>query len=158
MHNHNITVYCCTDLLSTQGTITTFGLVFGNGTELPNRTMISANDIGRTPMTALWCQSPSNDSDTGTWLLPNGTTLATTPTAPLYIVHDTGRVGLFVDENQDFTPFNGAFRCIIPDENNINQTLMVWIYNDYNFNRVGTYTTHYWYKVIIYFFVRGIHS
>ena len=61
--------------------------------------MIPASDISRT---ALWCQSPSNDSDIGIWLLPNGTALATTPTAPLYIVHEIGRVGLFVDENQDF--------------------------------------------------------
>ena len=144
----SIIVNCCTDLQSAQGTITKFGLVFGNGTKLPNRTMIPANDIGRSPMTALWCQSPSNDSDTGTWLLPNGTALATTPTAPLYIVHDIGRVGLFVDENQDFISiYQGVFRCIIPDENNINRTLMVWIYNDYIFNREGTYTTYYWYKV-----------
>ena len=75
--------------------------------------MIQANDIGRTSMTALWCQSPTNDSHTSTWLAPNGTTLATTPTAPLYILHDIGRVGLFVDhENQDFTSFEGVFRCI----------------------------------------------
>ena len=29
--------------------------------------MIPANDIGRTTMTALWCQSPSNGSHSGIW-------------------------------------------------------------------------------------------
>ena len=82
--------------------------------------------------TALWCQSPLNESNIGTWLLPNGTNLTTIPTAPLYTVSEPGQAGLFLDRTQSFTPFEGVFRCIIPDENN-NQTLLVWIYTEQSF-------------------------
>ena len=138
-----MTVYCCTDSQSTLEITTKVRLVFGNGTELLNRTMISANDIGKTPNTALWCQSPLNESNIGTWLLPNGTNLTTIPTAPLYTMSEPGQAGLFLDRAQSFTLFEGVFRCIIPDENNINQTLMAWIYDDYIFNLVGMYGTLY---------------
>ena len=114
-----MTVYCCTDSLSTLEITTKVRLVFGNGTELLNRTMISANDIGKTPNTALWCQSPLNESNIGTWLLPNGTNLTTIPTAPLYTVSEPGQAGLFLDRTQSFTPYRECNSLHnIPDENN----------------------------------------
>ena len=97
-----------------------------DGSMLPNRTIISADDLGSISSTALWCQSSRNETNIGIWLLPNGTTIPTTPTGPLYTNREQGQVGLL--RNGDIDPLQGGYRCIIPDENNTNQSLLIWIY------------------------------
>ena len=102
---------------------------------LPNRTMISAAAI--TASTGLWCQSPLNETKIGKWLLPNDTAAPTTRTGPLFTTHAKGQIGLF--RQGDIAAFQGVYRCIIPDENNINQTLLVWIYESYVFEEERMY-------------------
>ena len=108
-------------------------LLLGN-TVLPNRTMISVDDIGNTTSTGLLCQSPLNEPNIGKWLLPNDTAPPTTPSGPLFTTHEKGQIQLF--RQGAITAFQGVYRCIIPDENNISQTLLVWIYESYLFTGV----------------------
>ena len=103
-------------------------LLLGN-TVLPNRTMISVDDIGSTTSTGLLCQSPLNETNIGNWILPNNTVLPTTSTGPLFTTHKKGQIELLRQGN--IAAFQGVYHCIIPDENNINQTLLVWIYESY---------------------------
>ena len=112
-------------------------LLLGN-TVLPNRTMISVDDIGSTASTGLLCQSPLNKTNIGKWLLPNNTVLLTTSTGPLFTTHKKGQIGLL--RQGDIASPQGVYRCIIPDENNINQTLLVWIYESYLFDLKGIAT------------------
>ena len=99
---------------------------------VPNVTMISADSIGNTSETALWCQSPLNQlqDNIGTWILPQNVTPSTASNSSLYTVSKEGQIGLF--HNGDITEFQGVYRCIAPDDNNftINHTLLVWIYTD----------------------------
>ena len=100
---------------------------------VPNLTLISANEIGHTSETALWCQSPLNQDNIGTWILPQNVTPPTVPTSPLYTVSEQGQIGLF--RNGDITQFQGVYRCIVPNDTDftINQTLLVWIYTEQSF-------------------------
>ena len=97
---------------------------------VPNVTLISANSIGNTSETALWCQSPLNEDNIGTWILPQNVTPSTAPNSSLYTVSERGQIGLF--RNGDITQFQGVYRCIAPDDSNFttNHTLLVWIYTE----------------------------
>ena len=102
---------------------------------LPNRTLLSTDHIGKTLATALWCQSSRNKSNVGTWFLPNGTVIPTTPTSQLYTKKEQGQVGLLRTSDSD--SFQGVYHCIIRNEDNTNQSLLVWIYRRDVFNREG---------------------
>ena len=107
-----------------------FGSIYN--TTVYNLTMIPAEEIGNTSNTALWCQSPRNDF-TGKWILPNGMLPSnTSSSASLYTTHEQGQTGLFRQGN--IASFQGAYRCIIPDENYVNHTQLVWIYTRTTFD------------------------
>ena len=97
--------------------------------------MLSTEHIGRTLATALWCQSSQDKSNVGTWFLPNGTVIPTTPTSQLYTKQEQGQVGLLRTSDSD--SFQGVYRCIILNEDNTNQSLLVWIYRRDAFDREG---------------------
>ena len=77
----------------------------------------------------LWCQSSNTGSNIGTWIRPDGQTIYpfSHTTGPLYVVHLTGQVGLLRKGPVDLDPYQGLYKCIIPDENGKNQTLVIWI-------------------------------
>ena len=81
----------------------------------------------------LWCQSANNGSTIGEWFLPNGTVVSTNDSQshPLRVCHVEGQVGLFSNSDPDL---QGLYKCVIPDENEVNQTLWVAAYRDGEFN------------------------
>ena len=82
----------------------------------------------------LWCQSANTGSMIGTWYLPDGTQLTTEDidNFPLYAYHETGQIGLLKDGG--IASLQGLYRCVIPDENGVDQTLWVAAYGNNNFN------------------------
>ena len=84
---------------------------------------------------ALWCQSAKNESNIGVWYYPNGSQVSTVDdSSPLHSVHMPGQIGLYRDGGINNS--EGIYTCVIPDEHNINQTLMVLLYkkNTYETN------------------------
>ena len=119
---------------------------------LPNFSMISAgqfhdndqdspgSDSSDSLNDGLWCQSANNGSMIGTWYLPNGTQLTTEDIDsliyfPLYAYHETGQIGLLRDAG--IVSHQGLYRCVIPDENEVDQTLRVAAYSNSNFDSNG---------------------
>ena len=109
-----------------------------DNTTLFNFSMISENEFGVN--NGLWCQSANTGSTIGTWYLPNGTQVPTEVTdLPVRAYHATGQVGLLRDlglmENDD--DYQGLYTCIIPDETDINQAIVVAAYTVTQFGRSG---------------------
>ena len=84
----------------------------------------------------LWCQSANNDSNIGVWYYPDGTIvpLATSignfhESNPTYSTKFSGQIALV--RRVGLSGYEGLYTCIIPDENRINQTLVVGAYGDY---------------------------
>ena len=84
----------------------------------------------------LWCQSANTGSTIGTWYLPNGTQVPTEVTdLPVHAYHATGQVGLLRD--LVLNDYEGLYTCIIPDETNVNQAIVVAVYTSTEFGRSG---------------------
>ena len=85
---------------------------------------------------ALWCQSARNESNIGVWYYPNGTQVSTVDddSSPLHSVHMSGQIGLY--REYGIGNSEGIYTCVIPDEHNINQALMILLYrkNTYEIN------------------------
>ena len=95
--------------------------------------MIPASDFTDTLGNILWCQSADNGTKIGNWFLPNGTEVSTidSPSHPLHVYHVEGQVGLLRDFGLGALPdLQGLYKCVIPDENDVNQTLWVSAYGD----------------------------
>ena len=103
---------------------------------IPNFAMIAARDffdadslVGDGLNDGLWCQSANSGSNIGSWEKPNGSTVSTMDVDspvndPLQMVHQPGQVGLLRDTG--IPNDQGMYVCTIPDENDLNQTLVVW--------------------------------
>ena len=92
---------------------------------------------------ALWCQSANNSSDIGLWYYPNGTQVPlftgefddhNTPT-PLFSKRFSGQIALA--RRAAISGYEGLYTCIIPDENGVNQTLVVGVYRTGTYNKNG---------------------
>ena len=93
---------------------------------------------------ALWCQSVNNGSNIGLWYYPNGTQVPLfdgnfgkrngAPT-PIFSKRFTGQIALA--RNLGISGYEGLYTCIIPDENGVNQTLVVGAYTNYVYNING---------------------
>ena len=90
----------------------------------------------------LWCQSSLNENMIGTWYLPNGTEVSRVEASPLYSNNTpTGQIGLL--RNGGISPtgyrptigYEGLYRCVIPNEEGVNQTLYVTTYGNGEFNK-----------------------
>ena len=112
---------------------------------IPNYAMIAARDFNARDIGAgspvvgaddgindgVWCQTAMNVSKIGSWQLPNGSTVTNNLNAtPIHMANWPGQVGLLRvtpgpigDVN---SPYQGMYTCTIPDENGVNQTLVVW--------------------------------
>ena len=109
-----------------------------NNTSYPNNSMIPANyfydnDQNKDGLNdALWCQSARNESTIGVWYYPNGSQVSTVDdSSPLHSVYMTGQIGLYRDLR--LNNYEGIYTCIIPDEDNVNQTLIIAIYKEYTY-------------------------
>ena len=85
---------------------------------------------------ALWCQSANNSSNIGLWYYPNGSQLPlfNTP-SPIMSKRSIGQIALA--KKASISGYEGLYTCIIPDENGVNQTLVVGIYMTHNYNING---------------------
>ncbi|XP_019851145.1 PREDICTED: neogenin-like [Amphimedon queenslandica] len=79
----------------------------------------------------LWCQSSLNQNMIGTWYYPNGTTVLGSG-SPLFADNTaTGQIGLL--RIGGIGNVQGLYRCVIPNEEGINQALYVAAYGNGNF-------------------------
>ena len=100
---------------------------------------INYNDIND----ALWCQSANNSFDIGLWYYPNGTQVPlftgafddSSAPSPIFSKRFTGQIALA--RKKSLSDYEGLYTCIIPDENGVNQTLVVGIYTNYAYNING---------------------
>ena len=91
---------------------------------------------------ALWCQSANNGSDIGMWYYPNGIQIPlftgafndSSAPSPLFSKRFSGQIALA--RRSGVSGYEGLYTCIMPDENGVNQTLVVGIY------RTGTYNNN----------------
>ena len=82
----------------------------------------------------LWCQSSLNENMIGTWYLPNGTEVSRVEASPLYSNNTpTGQIGLL--RRGGLAGIQGLYRCVIPNEEGVNQTLYVATYGNDEFNK-----------------------
>ncbi len=88
---------------------------------------------------ALWCQTSANDTgQIGTWSTPDGNVIEENSTTPLSVLRLNGQIGLIDTGMSQAKGFDqGLYTCVIPNENNVNETLVVAVYNDVNFNLAG---------------------
>ena len=79
---------------------------------------------------ALWCQSANNSTNIGVWYYPNGNevplfdgdfTDASAP-SPVFSKSFSGQIALA--RRAGIAVYEGLYKCIIPDENGVNQTLV----------------------------------
>lgn len=95
-----------------------------------NFTVLSASFFSNTDAQTLWCQSSSNNATIGEWYYPNGDTVTTKPTSEsggsLQAYHSIGQVALLRDGG--IAGNEGLYKCVIPDEHGVNQTLWVGLY------------------------------
>ena len=98
--------------------------------------MIRASQFLDTQGNILWCQSANNGTTIGNWFFPNGSKassddidLSNPRLHPLHIHHVKGQVGLLRDAGLGGVPgLQGLYKCVIPDENEVNQTLWIAAY------------------------------
>ena len=91
----------------------------------------------------VWCQTPANGTvaRVGTWFFPDGSEVQLHDnTRALEVIQADGQIGLISVEGPLFVVGDqGLYTCIIPDEDGINQTLVVAIYTSNNFNQASEY-------------------
>ena len=83
---------------------------------------------------ALWCQSANSSTNIGVWYYPNGTEVLlfdghftdTSAPSPVFSKRFSGQIALA--RSTGLAGYEGLYKCIIPDENGVNQTLVVGIY------------------------------
>ena len=92
---------------------------------------------------ALWCQSANSSTNIGVWYYPNGNEVplfdgdfidASAP-SPVFSKRFSGQIALA--RRDGLAGYEGLYKCIIPDENGVNQTLVVGIYTDPGYNSNG---------------------
>ena len=111
------------------------------------------NDPNNT-IDALWCQSANTSSNIGVWYYPDGTEVPlfdgdfTDPSAPspVYSKRFSGQIALA--RRGGLRGYEGLYKCIIPDENGMNQSLVVGTYTTNGYNANSEYTSL---KVIIFY-------
>ena len=92
---------------------------------------------------ALWCQSANTGSNIGVWYYPNGTEVPlfdgvftdTSAPSPVFSKRFSGQIALA--RRAGLAGYEGLYKCIIPNENGVNQTLVVGAYRDSTYNSNG---------------------
>ena len=89
---------------------------------------------------ALWCQSANNGANIGVWYYPNrnevplfdGAFGDNSAPSPVYSKRFRGQIALARSGRLSW--HEGLYKCIIPDENGVDQTLVVGAYTDTRYN------------------------
>ena len=92
---------------------------------------------------ALWCQSANNGFNIGLWYYPNGTQIPLfnrkfdtwNGPGPIFSKRFTGQIALA--RKGRINNYEGLYTCIIPNENGVNQTLVVGAYRGVTYNYNG---------------------
>ena len=92
---------------------------------------------------ALWCQSANNITSIGVWYYPNGNEVPLfdgdftdeSAPSPVFSKRFSGQIALA--RRAGLAGYEGLYKCIIPDENGVNQTLVVGAYTDNGYNGNG---------------------
>ena len=92
---------------------------------------------------ALWCQSANNGANIGVWYYPNGTEVPlfdgafdnSSASSPVFSKRFSGQIALA--RRGGLSGYEGLYKCIIPDENGVNQTLVVGAYTVGGHNNNG---------------------
>ena len=88
----------------------------------------------------LWCQSSLNESMIGTWYYPNGTEVSRVESSPLHSNNTpTGQIGLL--RRGGIASIQGLYSCVIPNEEEVNQTLYVAAYGNADFGNYSKLNT-----------------
>ena len=75
----------------------------------------------------VWCQSAMDASGIGSWKLPDGSNVPNNFNGgPVRMANKPGQVGLLRSTGINYSPYQGMYTCTIPDENEVNHTLVVW--------------------------------
>ena len=75
----------------------------------------------------LWCQSAATTSGIGSWMLPNGNAVSDDLNFdPIHMARSDGQVGLLRSAGIGYFPYEGMYKCTIPDERGVIHTLVVW--------------------------------
>ena len=115
---------------------------------IPDYSMIRGNQFYRNDqdndpndtIDALWCQSANDGSNIGVWYYPDGTEVPlfdgdfTNPSAPspVFSKRFSGQIALA--RRAGLAGYEGLYKCIIPDENGMNQSLVVGTYTVRGYN------------------------
>ena len=79
----------------------------------------------------LWCQSTENITGIGSWIDPDEQIVSpiidNNDIDLLYVVYSGGQIGLLRSLATDEDVLQGLYKCVIPDANGTNQTLVVFI-------------------------------
>ena len=95
--------------------------------EAANFSMIDEKYLSATE--GLWCQSDINNTkNTGVWYIPNGTKVTNDIHLPVNVSYESGQIGLF--RINGIPAYQGFFTCVIQDQYDANQTLVVAIYSE----------------------------
>ena len=92
---------------------------------------------------ALWCQSANNSTNIGVWYYPNGNEVPLfdedftdlSAPSPVFSKRFSGQIALA--RRAGLAGYEGLYKCIIPDENGVIQTLLVGAYTDGGYNSNG---------------------
>ena len=117
---------------------------------IPDYSMIRANQFYNTGQyndpnnttDALWCQSANTSSNIGVWYYPDGTEVPlfdgdfidSSAPSPVFSKRFSGQIALA--RRGGLRGYEGLYKCVIPDENGMNQSLVVGVNttNGYNAN------------------------
>lgn len=92
---------------------------------IPNNTFFSQESVSSSFGTSLDCYTASTATSVGAWFFPNGDAVPSTYAGQYYLLRNPSRVSLF----RTGGGVEGIFSCRIPDENGVEQTLLVGIYS-----------------------------
>ena len=92
---------------------------------------------------ALWCQSANTSSNIGVWYYPNGNEVPlfdgdftdSSAPSPVFSKRFSGQIALA--RRAGLRGYEGLYKCIIPDENGVDQTLVVGAYTNSGYNSSG---------------------
>ena len=115
---------------------------------IPNYSMIYTEQIYHSDTNndsindALWCQSANNSSDIGLWYYPDGTQVFSGNFSqnndvphPIYSKRFSGQIALA--RSSGLSGYEGLYTCVIPDQNGVNQVLVVGAYRSDTYNTNG---------------------
>ena len=114
-------------------------LYLANSTTLTNFTVIfSRRSNGFQSINSiLWCQSANNGTSIGEWFVPSGMTVVSTENDPkagaVHVQYNEGQIGL-MRNSYGIIDEQGLYRCVIPDENEVNHNLWIAIYRFMEYN------------------------